>query len=156
MSTTDQEDTDLGNINDLKKEIKNFEETGELPQVKEPAAIAGQPLIDLRKQIPLQLIERCIMLQNIREIGVDKILQLKNPRYRVFLLEAVFEDGSSEWEIDWEFCIFGATSFQWEKLMECFFVSAPQVAPPIIQDDKPSIITESDIKDEDRPPLTIA
>lgn len=144
------------NIEELEKEIKNFEETGELPKEPQQTAIAGQQLINLRTQIPMQLVERCLMLQAIREIGVDKILQLKNERFRVFLLQAEFEDGTSEWEIDWEFCIFAATSYQWEKLMECFYQPKQPATPPIIEDIKPSIITESDIRDEDRPPLTIA
>lgn len=71
---------------------------------------------NLRTLIPLQLIGKCIALQNLREIGADKIREIKDGKFNVFTFE--IEDGT--FEIDWEFAIFEATEYQFSSLFDCF------------------------------------
>ena len=42
----------------------------------------AQAIINLRKQLPIQLVERMLMLQNISEIGAEKISRLADAKYR--------------------------------------------------------------------------
>jgi len=112
----------------------------------------AQAIINLRKQVPMQLVERMLMLQNIREIGVQNLLKLQDRKFRVFLLEVEGETEEDQYEIDWEFCIFAATSFQFNALMECFVPKQKQEDEP--QRESNIIMPDNNIED-DRPPLIL-
>ena len=91
-------------------------------------------MINLRKQHPLQLVERLLFCQSIKEIGIEKILMLNKPQ-QVFLTEVIVDDKST-YEIDWEFIIFEATSFQMNSLLACF------TQKPVVPEPKERIIIE--------------
>lgn len=78
--------------------------------------------INLRTLHPIQMVGRAQCHQAIREIGAEKIFKSKKENH-VFLLE--YDDGTHE--IDWEFCLFEATDYQLEKLLEGF-LSIPKEA----------------------------
>jgi hypothetical protein len=82
-----------------------------------------QPLINLRGQHPVQNNERAIACQNIREIGAQRIADL-GPLYDIFLIKYVDDFNKvTDIEIDWEFCLFRATMFQFRQLFIKFQVA---------------------------------
>lgn len=88
--------------------------------------------INLRKQHPIQNAERILFCQSLKEIGADKISKLED-RHHAFILTIDEEDGSKSYEIDWEFTLFEATSFQMNCLLECFVQVPKEGASKIIQ-----------------------
>ena len=83
--------------------------------------------INLRQQLPIQNIERIMFCQSIKEIGVEKIESL-NRKHEPFLLHMVSEEGVEYNEIDWEFILFEATSYQMGELLDNFIAKPKKPA----------------------------
>lgn len=79
----------------------------------------SQETIDLRKQHPVQLVDRMLFCQSLKEIGVEKIEAL-GEKYDVFLLPVEDEETGLYNVIDWEFVLFEATSHQMKTLLDNF------------------------------------
>lgn len=77
-------------------------------------------MLNLRRLHPMQVMERALFLQSIKEIGPEKIIALDDAKLYHFLLEVENDKGETEYEIDWHFCIFEATPFQMNSLLENF------------------------------------
>ena len=74
---------------------------------------------NLRKQTPMQNMERIMFCQAIKEIGVEKIEAL-NRKHEPFLLPCEDEENGIYNVIDWEFILFEATSHQMNTLLSNF------------------------------------
>ena len=86
--------------------------------------------INLRTQHPLQNQHRCLFLQSIKEIGVDRILAL-DPKFHIFLSPMTDDQGNDYHEIDWEFVIFSCTSHQMTQLMANFVGRPKEQGEPV-------------------------
>ena len=83
----------------------------------------------------MQLVERMLCINNIKEIGAEKIQKL-DKKFHVFLM--LFDDDGAP-EIDWEFCLFTATQHQFNTLFENFIPVPKEEDKPksnLILDDK--------------------
>ena len=106
--------------------------------------------VNFRTQHPMQLVERMLCINNIREIGVDKISQL-DKKHHVFLIK--YDDGGQP-DIAWEFCLFEATTHQFNSLFEQF-VSRPKKRIPTQDKVQNLVITEDKPEIVDKPKLII-
>jgi len=89
----------------------------------------------------MQLVQRLLCINNIREIGAEKISQLPKS-FHCFLL--MYDDGETP-EIDWEFCLFSATEHQYNTLFANFTPKPKEEEAKstlIITEDKPTLNVE--------------
>lgn len=70
---------------------------------------------NFRKELPVQIVNRVLCMQAIKEIGADKIHPL-GPKYFPFLIG--YDDNT--YGIDWEFALFEATDYQLADLIDNF------------------------------------
>jgi len=96
--------------------------------------------INLRKLHPMQIVERALFAQSLKEIGVEKLVQLDKVHH-VFLVTYVDDAGNpTEQEIDWEFVLFEATSYQMNQLLNCFIPKPKEsnlILPPSSEGEAP-------------------
>jgi hypothetical protein len=100
----------------------------------------GLPIINLRKQTPMELVDRLLCIQFIKEIGAEKIDMIEDKYLKQSFLKYIEEeDGTLTPEIDWEFSLFQATSLQFSKLFHNFTPTKEKEIP----EPKERIIIES-------------
>ena len=108
----------------------------------------GLPAINLRKLQPMDIVNRMLCMQAIREIGKEKIYQVEGKMYEDFLM--YYDDG--ECDIDWEFVLFKAPNHLLVKLIDNFSAKPKEEElkekveatlkekyPSIIQEEKPVV-----------------
>ncbi len=73
-----------------------------------------------RDQHPMDIVTKCIMLEQLRTIKPELIAQVNKD----FVIEVEIIDGGKDeiikYEIDWEYALFTATNYQIEKLFSNF------------------------------------
>lgn len=72
-------------------------------------------------QQPSDLISRLYILEYMREIGAETMYNKVNKHQKEnFFYKFIAEDETEQVDFNWEYCIFSATMFELEKLMENF------------------------------------
>jgi hypothetical protein len=78
-------------------------------------------MINWKQKGPIELANRMVACDMIREVGAVNISKIKDERLaNEFLVEYENEEGKSFFEIDWKFVLFGATEHQIGKLLDMF------------------------------------
>jgi hypothetical protein len=70
----------------------------------------------LSQQHPVNIVARCLLLEQIRTIKPEDIHKVAPE----FVYEYENEEGKSFYDVDWEFALFEATMFQLQKLFDNF------------------------------------
>lgn len=72
-------------------------------------------------QQPTDLISRLYILEYMREIGADVMYQKLNKyQQEAFFYKFIDDEGLEQVDFNWEYCVFMATMFELEKLMDNF------------------------------------
>lgn len=78
-----------------------------------------QPNPDFKLQHPQDLVSRLFILEYIRELGVDVIKEkLDNSQHPKWVYTFEDEDGSKQYDLNWEYLIFVITLPELSKIME--------------------------------------
>jgi hypothetical protein len=101
--------------------------------------------INLRTLQPMQVINRMLCMQALREIGKDNIHKLEERRYENFLM---FYDDDT-FDIDWEYVLFKAPEFLLSALIDNFQAKpieekARDTVKEVLEKKYPHMIIEED------------